>query len=272
MTDTLTVDELRNFAKTFVAREPDRLKTDGWWRTPLLATARADSRFDELPRIAADDHMLPRDLLPDVRSVIIFYLPFKKELVKENRHGDRPCRNWGLAYVDTNNLIERLSRAIGDLLNDRGFKSALTPATHNFDEDKLMARWSHKHLAHLAGLGRFGVHHMLITPMGCTGRLGSLVSEAELGDHPLVDTREACLHKAGKECVQCIKACPVAALSEHGFERRLCWNRLNENRRVLDYLDDLPESTDVCGKCVALMPCSFKNPVAAYESDNVEQR
>jgi epoxyqueuosine reductase len=262
MTNTVTVDELRKFAKTFVMEEPDRLGADGWWQAPLLATATVDSRFDQLPRIAAADHMLPKELLASAQSVIVFYLPFKKELVKENRPGDRPCRNWGLAYVQTNDLIGRLTRALGDLLSERGFKSGLTPATHNFDEVKLMARWSHKHLAHLAGLGRFGVHHMMITPAGCTGRLGSLVSEADLGDHPLIETREACLFKAGKECGRCIKACPVEALSEEGFEGRFCWDRLNENRRVLDYLDDLPESTDVCGKCVALMPCSFKNPVA----------
>ncbi|MBT8332616.1 MAG: hypothetical protein KJP06_09865 [Deltaproteobacteria bacterium] len=55
-----------------------------------------------------------------------------------------------------------------------------TGPTHNFDEDILMARWSHKHLAHLANLGRFGAHCMLITPEGCTGHLGSLVTEADL--------------------------------------------------------------------------------------------
>jgi epoxyqueuosine reductase QueG len=82
----------------------------------------------------------------------------------------------------------------------------------------------------------------------------------------LIETREACLLKAGKACGPCIKACPVDALSEDGFERRLCWDRLTENRRTLDYFADLPESTHVCGKCVALMPCSFKNPVAVLDA------
>ena len=267
MVTAITVDKLRKFAATFVAEEPGRLGTDGWWQTPLLVTARADSRFDQLPQIAADDHVLPKDLLPGAQSVIVFYIPFKKELIKENRKGDRPCRNWGLAYVQTNDLIGRLTQELGDLLTERGFKSGLTPATHNFDEAKLMARWSHKHLAHLAELGRFGIHHMMITPVGCTGRLGSLVSEAELGDHPLIEAQEACLLKAGKECGQCIKACPVEALSEDGFERRLCWDRLNENRRRLDYFTDLPDSTHVCAKCAALMPCSFKNPLANLDSE-----
>ncbi len=266
MTNAITVDELRKFAEKFVADEPGRLGAGGWWQTPLLATAPVDSRFDQLPQIAADDHLLPKDLLPTAKSVIVFYIPFIKELVKENRKGDRPCRNWGVAYVQTNDLIGRLTQALGDLLTERGFKSGLTPATHNFDEAKLMARWSHKHLAHLVNLGRFGVHHMLITPVGSTGRLGSLVSETELGDHPLIDTEEACLLKAGKECGKCIEACPVEALSEDGFNRKSCWDRLNENHRILDYLSDLPETTDVCGKCVALMPCSFKNPVAVMDA------
>ena len=260
MTETITVDELRKFVQTFVASEPERLGSEGWWQPPLLATAPVDSRFDQLPQIAADDHVLPQDLLASARSVIVFFIPFKTDLVKENRKGDRPCQNWGRAYVHTNDLIGRLTQALGDLLAERGFKSGLTPATHNFDEVKLMARWSHKHLGHLVNLGRFGRHHMLITSVGSTGRLGSLVTEAELGDHPLIETAEACLLKAGQACGQCIKACPVEALSEDGFERRRCWDRLTENRRTLEYFADLPESTHVCGKCVALMPCSFKNP------------
>jgi epoxyqueuosine reductase QueG len=262
MPHTITVDVLRKFAEKSVAGESGRPETGGWWQTPLLTAAPIDQRFDQLPQIAADNHLHPRDLLPTAKSVIVFFIPFKKELVKENKKGDRPCRNWGVAYVQTNDLIERLGQALGDLLAENGLKSGLTPATHNFDEAKLMARWSHKHLAHLANLGRFGVHHMMITPVGCTGRLGSLVSEVELGDHPLIETAEACLLKAGKECGQCIKACPVEALSEKGFDRKRCWDRLNENRRTMDCFSDLPESTHVCGKCAALMPCSFKNPVA----------
>jgi epoxyqueuosine reductase QueG len=258
----MAIEDLRTFAAKFVADGPGRLGTEAWWLAPIMAAAPVDERFKQLPQIAADDHLLPQDLLPTAKSVIVFFIPFKRSLVKENKDGDRPCRTWGVAYVQTNDLIERLSQAISDILAQHGFTSALTPATHNFDEAKLMARWSHKHLGHLVNLGRFGNHNMLITPQGCAGRLGSLATEAEIGEHPLIDTDEACLLKSGVECGKCMQACPVEALSENEFDRRGCWDRLNDNRENLDYFSDLPDSTHVCGKCAAIMPCSFLNPVA----------
>ena len=267
--DMEEIGQLCRFIEQFVADEPGRLKTAGWWQAPLMVTATVDDRFEPLPQIAADNHFHPHDLLPTAKSVVVFFIPFKKELVNENKAGERPCRNWGVAYVQTNDLIDRLGQALSDMLAQQGFKSGLTPATHNFDEARLMARWSHKHLGYLAGMGRFGVHNMLITPRGCAGRLGSLVMEADFGDHPLIDTDEACLLKAGEQCGKCMQACPVEALSEKHFDRRGCWNRLKENRAVLEYFSDLPESTDVCGKCAAMIPCSFINPVAELEVEEV---
>jgi len=256
-----SISELRQLLETHVSEEPGRLNRDGWWRKPLLVSSPVDQRFHVLPEIAMDEHLHPRDLLKTARSVIVFFIPFIEKLVKENKEGSRPCRDWGVAYVETNDLINRAGEVIAENLKAAGFASGLTPATHNFDEDRLMARWSHKHLAHLTGLGRFGSHSMLITPSGVCGRFGSLVTEAELGDNPLMETPEACLLKAGKKCGKCMERCPVNALTEDGFDRRKCWDRLNENRHTLDYYADLPMTTHVCGKCAAMLPCSFTNPV-----------
>ncbi len=262
---TISISELRKFLADFVQAEAAKLPHASWWRRPLMVSAPIDQRFDVLPQIAMDEHEHPFDLLKTAKSLVVFFIPFVKELVKENRPGERPCRNWGLAYVETNDLINRASEAIAGLLKSKGHEAGLTPATHNFNQEQLMARWSHKHLAHLAGLGRFGTHYMVITPAGACGRFGSLVCEADLGENPIMEADHACLLKAGKTCGKCIEMCPVKALSEDGFDRRKCWDRLNENRRVLDYFSDLPESTDVCAKCTAVLPCSFGNPVRPAE-------
>ena len=53
MRNKLSVEDLRRFAETFVAKEPGRLGSAGWWQTPRLAAAPVDARFDRLPQIAA---------------------------------------------------------------------------------------------------------------------------------------------------------------------------------------------------------------------------
>lgn len=104
------IEKLRSLAEEFVAAEPDRIGTEGFWQKPLLVSALIDGRFDILPQVAFNEHLHPHDLLPSAKSLIVFFVPFKRELVKENKKGVRPCRNWGLAYVQTNDLIDRLSQ------------------------------------------------------------------------------------------------------------------------------------------------------------------
>jgi epoxyqueuosine reductase len=128
----INIGDLRLFAEQYVSTEQSRLESGGWWQTPLLSSAPIDHRFDILPRVAIDDHLHPHDLLRSARSVVAIFIPFKQNLIEENKDGDRPCRNWGLAYVETNNLINGLSQSLKSFLSKKEFKSALTPATHNF--------------------------------------------------------------------------------------------------------------------------------------------
>ncbi len=263
MSKPVTPDDLKILIEKYVADYSQVTGEKNIWRKPLSVTAKVDKRFDILPRIAADDHALPRDLLKTCKSVIVFFVPFIKELVKENHKGDIPCRNWGLAYESTNSLINKLCGQIKIFLEESGYNSVLIPSTHNFDYKTLMSRWSHKHLGYISGLGRFGVNAQFITPSGCAGRLGSLVTEADLGDTPLVTEKELCLYKNGHKCLVCVKRCPVGAVSaETGIDRQKCWARLNSNISSTKELAGLEQTTQVCGKCQVLLPCSLQIPKA----------
>ncbi len=258
----MNLSELRKLVTDFTCKRIERKQLPNWWREPLLATAEADGRFDILPEIAAGNHMLPGELLETCQTVVAFFIPFTAEVSDGNADGEFASDAWGLSLALTNGLIQDISEFINDFLAGYGYKSVLTPATYNFDPECLTARWSHKHLAHIAGLGRFGINAQLITPSGCAGRLGSLVTEARLGDNPLVEEKELCLYKAGYECLRCMEICPVHAVTLKGIERHRCDKRIQVNRKRFAGRPDMADDIEVCAKCVAGMPCSLQSPLS----------
>ncbi|MFN3535708.1 MAG: 4Fe-4S double cluster binding domain-containing protein, partial [Desulfatiglandales bacterium] len=228
--------------------------SDPYWKGILLASGEVDKRFALLKDIVAKDHPLPQDLLPSARSLLVIFVAFREELLEENSTGELPSRSWGLAYEATNRLIEEILEELKLSLEARGYQSLTTPPTHNFDRERLISLWSHKHLGYLVNLGTFGLNSQLITPLGCGGRLGSLVTEAPLPQTPSWKDQELCLHKKGLECQACIKACPANALEANGIKREACFKRLSYNIRSSPTLRGLKPTTHVCGKCVVVCP------------------
>jgi len=258
---SMTFNDLSQWLIDYVTAYPAKYNQMAIWREPIMACALADGRFQRLKEITVPDHALPQDLLPGAKTVLAWFIPFKHHVQKENTGGERPALSWGRAYPATNDMIDRVGRGMKTLIESAGGKAALTPATHNFDKERLVSLWSHKHLGHLIGLGRYGTNCQFITPAGCSGRMGSLVTDLDLGDHPLVTADELCLVKAGKKCGKCIKACPIDALSQDGMDRAACYARLRENYHLLMASDGLPDSTAVCAKCQVGMPCSLTSPL-----------
>lgn len=229
-----------------------------YWRQPLVGVAAADDPlFSMLKQVVDAEHAMPEDLLTGAKSVIAFFLPFKRELGRENNAFDKlASESWADCYVSTNTLITEISTRIQEQATAWGFRCALTPATHNFQPDKLISLWSHRHVAYIAGLGKFGHNNLLITESGCCGRLGSLTSDIPL--HPTLRSEgEFCLAKAGKECMKCAAKCKYGALFEDHFDRFACYAQLMKND---EHYKEYP-LTDVCGKCACELPCSYTNPV-----------
>lgn len=243
--------------ETAVERACRQADTASAWKTPLVGFADAgDPLFGELKTAVRPSHGLPGDLLPGARTVIAYFLSFDPAIPRSNHRGALSSESWAVAYIETNRLIATINRRVNRLLEQEGFRGTRLPATHNFDEAQLMSDWSHKHVAYIAGIGSFGHHHMLITEKGCCGRLGSLVTDAVIAPTPRTG-RERCLFKFDGSCRKCETRCPVQALEADPFGRHACYDRLMENAR----LHERHGLADVCGKCAAIVPCSFTDPV-----------
>ena len=244
--------------KDFIFSYPRRYKVKPKWREPIVGFAGAkDPLFDEFKNIIRPTHATPRELMTGAESVVAYFIPFVKGLHKENfKMNHYASRSWAVAYVETNRLISHINEHLKDALESDGYHVALIPPTHNFDEKSLMSDWSHRHVAYAAGIGRFGFHNLIITEQGCSGRIGSFVTDLVLAPSPRPEN-EHCLHKAGFDCLKCVGRCAYEALYADRFDRHACYRQLLVNDR---FYDDL-ELTDVCGKCSAMVPCSVINPV-----------
>lgn len=245
----------------YVSRRMQDNETRTRWDSPLVGFAATDDPlFAKLKEAVRPSHATPVELLPGARTVIVYFLSFSRGIPRSNRLEHNASREWAVAYVETNQLIIDLNRHLAELLKDHGYASKALPPTHNFDTEQLMADWSHKHIAYVAGLGKFGLHHMLITEKGCCGRFGSLLTDAVI--KPTQRPKEEfCLGLHDGSCKICLKKCPVGALTEEGYDRHQCYELLLENADI--YASE--GLADVCGKCTSVVPCSFINPVSTKE-------
>lgn len=227
------------------------------WLEPLTGFADAhDPLFSELKGAVSPTHAMPDDLLEGSQSVIAYFLPFEKSISQKNKGDYYTAKEWAIAYVETNLLIIDLNDHLLEFLAKKGKRCTVLPPTHNFDKEKLISDWSHRHAAFIAGLGAFGLHNLLITDRGCCGRLGSIITDAVLT--PVKRTgQEHCLYKYNKTCTACVKNCVTGALKVDSFDRHACYSLLLKNAELYNQYG----LADACGKCICVVPCSFQNPV-----------
>jgi epoxyqueuosine reductase len=220
------------------------------YRPPLVAMVSAHHpRFAAMSDIVPG-HLIPQDLLPAAQTVCSFFVPFARSVVASNRSGDVTSEAWARAYVETNRLLSHICETLVSDLAEMGIAAAWSPPTHNFDPQELISAWSHKSIAAIAGMGKFGHHQMLITESGCAGRFGSIVLDAVVELPPRKELGEVCSFARG--CRACVEKCPVGALTEDSFDRHRCYEMCLDNDACFpNWL------ADVCGKC-ATGPCAMR--------------
>ena len=241
------------------------------WGTPLVGFADArHPRLGELRKVANENHVMPWEVLPDATVVVCYFVPFTRETVLSNREGRLSSPEWARAYEDTNALFARLNAHLIERLEARGYHAAVSPEATAFDREALRSRWSQRHMAWLAGLGSFGLNNMLITDRGCCGRISTVVTNLDVTPGRPLEV-ENCLYKRGGQCGVCVKRCPSGALTKAGYDRQKCFGLCSENAAIYrdfgnSYAADaageiLDTGSEVCGKCLAGVPCAFQKPI-----------
>lgn len=247
---------IRKTISAFVKEYPRAAGLD--WDEPLAAYAGAgDPLFATLKVVASPTHVQPQDFLPEAKTVITYFVPFSEAIIESNKKGRFTSEIWAQAYIETNKLIAALNGHLQQILHEQGYKAVFVPPTHNFDERTLLCDWSHRSAAYIAGLGTFGLNHMLITANGCCGRIGSLITDLELEPTRRPEA-EYCLYMQDQSCGKCAKKCVNDALHVDNLDKFKCYEMclINANRQ-----GKLESIADVCGKCLVGIPCSTGIPL-----------
>jgi epoxyqueuosine reductase len=120
--------------------------------------------------------------------------------------------------------------------------------------------WSERHVAHISGLGTFGLSGGLITERGQAHRLGSVIVRAviEPTPHPYFGPFAYCLHHSYGICGACAERCPAGSINPSGRDKSACGRHLDATgRRVRQ---EYGFDGYGCGLCQTGVPCESGIP------------
>lgn len=233
------------------------------FEAPSLGVAEAGDRRFELfkrPEAVGPQFALPCEWLTDAKSVVSFFFPFTKRVNDSNAaQKEMPSPEWLHARIEGQVFVNSLMRRLADDLISAGFEAlapsddprfrALTGVPGEDGRKRYTSNWSERHVAHLCGLGTFGLSKGLITKRGVAGRFGSLVTTLAL---PPTPPEYSGLYDWCSKCGACARACPVNAISlETGKDHDVCSAFLDETK--VKY-----KPRYGCGKCQTGMPCQSR--------------
>ncbi len=234
---------------------------------PIFGVSAADDPIYQTfkrEEVIGETFMLPREWLPEAKSVISFFLPFTGRVRSSNR-GDpeETSPEWlharieGQAFIDA--YTDRLKGYFAGIgidacvpATDPRFAVKATPLPPGDPEAVHYASsWSERHAAYASRLGTFCLTRGLISEKGVAGRYGSVIISgyAEPDERPYTGVYDYCIR-----CGACAKRCPAGAISvESGKNQLKCrqWMETTGKKYAPRY---------GCGKCQTGVPCEGRIP------------
>lgn len=233
------------------------------FEAPIFAFGASDDEYFTLLKKtpAIGKHFLiPKEWLPQSKTVISFFLPFSEAVKKGNRREKSwPSEEWLHARIEGQAFINKLCIYLKSELINAGYNSIVPALDERFwskaDSPNLevsfTSNWSERHVAFVCGLGTFGLSKGLITSKGVAGRFGSIITELYLS--PQKREYEN-IYEYCSMCGACVKKCPVNAISiENGKDHTIC-------SKFLDKTAEKYKPRYGCGKCQIGVPCESRIP------------
>ena len=203
------------------------------YREPIIGYADAnDPLYNTLDEKIGAKQFHPQEMLPDAKTVIVYFIPFPETLIRAIRQDQHTVPIWSQYYDATNKLLDKIGKNIIKKMVTFNIKGAMDPPTENFDLISLTGHWAHKASAVIAGIGTFGLNHLLITRLGSAGRLGSVVINAKIPTTSRPVSSYCLYYKNGK-CRVCAEKCPSGALTTERFDRFRC-NAYLDGKNIRD--------------------------------------
>lgn len=239
-------EEINMLARVMVKNHPK----SSYYKDPIIGFASAkDPLYDELDDIVGNPQIHPRDMLKGAKTVVVLFLPYSEVIGKAIQTPHFVSSVWSDAYMVTNDLLDFMVKTIQNFLKEKGINSVAEPPTENFDHVTKTAKWGHKSNAVIAGIGTFGLNHLIITKEGCLGRIHSFVIDQEIPPTKRPDHSYCLFHQNGS-CKICIKNCPSGAICEDGtIDKKRCDAYL-EGKNIHDWQQGCPQCS--------MGPCAMK--------------
>jgi epoxyqueuosine reductase QueG len=228
---------------------------------PLAGFAEApDPYFETLKKdgVIGDHFILPGEWLSGARTVISIFFPFTGTVKSANRQDPAwPAAAWLHGRIEGQAFVFAACRYMKDFLEAEG-ESCVVPSLDTrfslkspFSGDPAQQKyytsnWSERHIAHVCGLGTFGLSRGLITAKGVAGRFGSIVTTASFT--PTGRSYRG-IDDYCTRCGACARKCPAGAITlEEGKRHPPC-------SAFLDRTQEKHRPRYGCGKCQVAVPC-----------------
>jgi epoxyqueuosine reductase QueG len=204
------------------------------------------------PGVVGPGFMLPRDWLPEARSVISVFFHVAPLVERSNALDSVwPSSEWLHARIEGQSFISATMTALKAELEKKGYSAAVPSNDPRFAAANFTSNWSERHVAYACGLGTFGLSKGLITRLGMAGRLGSVVTALDL---PPTRRDYAGVFDWCPRCGACVANCPVGAISlKDGKNHEICSSFIEKTREKYS-----PRYG--CGKCQVSSPCQNAAP------------